>query len=92
MMPYGYYPMNEMPQYQQILDPYTHQYDQYDPYRQPPHTRELERRVTAIEKRNEQLSREITRLDRENTRQNREFDRMNEEIKRMNQEIRRLKR
>jgi predicted RNase H-like nuclease (RuvC/YqgF family) len=90
MMSYGYYPMYEPQPYQQNLDPYTHV--QFDPYRQPPQSHELERRVNFLEKQLEIQAREITRLDRENNRQNREFDRLNQEIKRINQEIRRIKR
>lgn len=92
MMPYSYPNMYYPQSAQYDYDPYTLMPDAFDPYRQPPHTRELERRLTALERKVEQQDREITRLQRENTRQDREFERLNKEIERINREIRRLQR
>ncbi|WP_090832471.1 MULTISPECIES: hypothetical protein [unclassified Bacillus (in: firmicutes)] len=62
--------------------------EQHDPDRQP----NLERRVSALERKEEQNSREIERLNRENNQQQRAIERLTNQNQQQNQEIERLNR
>ena len=89
MYPYDYY-YGVTPQQVGVHMPFPNPLTYEQNERQPPQQiRALERRVTALERQNEQQVREITRLNNELRRQNQEINRVSNQFNQLNQTVER---
>jgi uncharacterized coiled-coil protein SlyX len=79
MNPYHYHVLQQI---------YNDQY--FDPYREPPQAQGIEKRVSTLERQNNQQIKELSRLSEELARQNKEIHRLNGEVNRLTHELTRL--